>query len=94
MFSSNILDISSIYLALEGKEYLSMLSSFKVNDIELLYNITKSKNTKGRFFTPIQQVEFIHSLGLKVNVWTVNSLEDGERMVEYGVDYITTNILE
>ena len=52
-------------------------------DIDInFHNITK------------EQVEFIHSLGLKVNVWTVNSLEDGERMVEYGVDYITTNILE
>ena len=52
-------------------------------DIDInFHNITK------------EQVEFIHSLGLKVNVWTVNTLEDGKRMVEYGVDFITTNILE
>lgn len=41
-----------------------------------------------------EQVELVHSHGLKVNVWTVNTIEDGNRMVEYGVDYITTNILE
>ncbi len=52
-------------------------------DIDInFHNITK------------EQVDFIHSHGLKVNVWTVNELCDGERMIEYGVDYITTNILE
>ena len=52
-------------------------------DIDInFHNITK------------EQVEFIHSLGLKVNVWTVNLEEDGNRMIEYGVDFITTNILE
>lgn len=52
-------------------------------DIDInFHNITK------------EQVELVHSHGLKVNVWTVNTIEDGNRMVEYGVDYITTNILE
>ena len=35
-----------------------------------------------------------HAAGLKVNCWTVNTQEDGERLVSWGVDYITTNILE
>lgn len=35
-----------------------------------------------------------HDNGLEVNCWTVNTLEDGEAMLEAGVDYITTNILE
>ena len=35
-----------------------------------------------------------HEAGLKVNCWTVNTKEDGERLVSWGVDYITTNILE
>ena len=39
-------------------------------------------------------VERVHALGQEVNVWTVNTKEDGERMVAYGVDYITSNILE
>ena len=39
-------------------------------------------------------VSRVHALGKEVNVWTVNTKEDGERMVQYGVDYITTNILE
>lgn len=41
-----------------------------------------------------EQVQFLHKAGCKVNVWTVNSVEDGNRMVEMGVDFITTDILE
>ena len=35
-----------------------------------------------------------HDNGIVVNVWTVNELEDAKRLAEYGVDFITTNILE
>ena len=46
-----------------------------------------------QLLTP-ETVERVHALGQEVNVWTVNTKEDGERMVAYGVDYITSNILE
>lgn len=32
-----------------------------------------------------------HDLGLKVNVWTVNSPEDIQQMIDLNVDYITTD---
>ena len=32
--------------------------------------------------------------GRSTNVWTVNEAVDGEALVEMGVDFITTNILE
>lgn len=32
--------------------------------------------------------------GIKINVWTVNKVENAERLQELGVDYITTNIIE
>ena len=32
--------------------------------------------------------------GIIVNCWTVDNKEDAERMISYGVDYITSNILE
>lgn len=38
-------------------------------------------------------VKRAHDLGIKVNCYTVNEKETAERFVEYGVDYITTNIL-
>lgn len=41
-----------------------------------------------------EDVKRIHDAGLEVNVWTVDRLEDAERMVSWGVDYITSNIIE
>lgn len=35
-----------------------------------------------------------HSLGMKVNCWTVDDPARGEELAEWGVDYITSNILE
>lgn len=39
-------------------------------------------------------IERFHSHGLKVNTFTVNDQEEAERFCEWGIDYITTNILE
>lgn len=39
-------------------------------------------------------VEVCHAAGIRVNVWTVNDPEDARRLAEYGVDDITSNILE
>lgn len=39
-------------------------------------------------------VRAVHAEGLQVNVWTVNRLEDAQRLAAWGVDYITTNIIE
>ena len=36
----------------------------------------------------------LHGEGIRVNVWTVNSLEDAQRLTAWGVDFITTNIVE
>lgn len=39
-------------------------------------------------------VDEFHKQNLEVNCWTVNEAEDGEALVDLGVDFITTNILE
>ena len=41
-----------------------------------------------------EYVEALHAAGIKVNVWTVNTQEDAQRVIDMGVDFITTNILE
>lgn len=38
-------------------------------------------------------VDTMHEAGLKVNTWTVNSLEKAEQMKSYGVDTMTTDYL-
>lgn len=39
-------------------------------------------------------IDLYHKNGRVVNCWTVNTVEDGERLADMGVDFITTNILE
>ena len=41
-----------------------------------------------------EQIKKAHERGLKVNCWTVNEKENGEKFANWGIDYITTNILE
>jgi glycerophosphoryl diester phosphodiesterase len=46
------------------------------------------------FTTTKELVDRIHQRGMKVNVWTCDWLDKAEKLVEWGVDYITTNIFE
>ena len=46
------------------------------------------------FTTTKEVVERIHSRGIKVNVWTCDWTDRAANLVEWGVDYITSNILE
>ncbi len=39
-------------------------------------------------------VEELHRDGIPVNCWTCDNREDAERLAGWGVDFITTNILE
>jgi len=39
-------------------------------------------------------LDLLHENGLKVNCWTVDDKEKAEELAEWGVDYITSNILE
>ena len=57
------------------------------------YNLDLDIYYKAEGFTA-EKVKALHDAGHKVNVWTVDKLEDAERMIEYGVDFITSNIIE
>ena len=39
-------------------------------------------------------VELMHQNGIEVNVWNVDEVELAERLLSWGVDYLTTDILE
>jgi len=52
-------------------------------DIDVYYKSLTKENIK-RF----------HDSGIKVNCWTVDEIKDAERLARWGVDFITTNILE
>lgn len=36
----------------------------------------------------------IHEAGKVINTWTVDTVEEGQRLINCGIDFITTNILE
>lgn len=41
-----------------------------------------------------EAVARFHNAGLRVNCWTVNHRADAARLISWGVDFITTNIIE
>lgn len=41
-----------------------------------------------------ETVQLLHTNGIEVNCWTTDTADVAERLMGYGVDYITTNILE
>ena len=41
-----------------------------------------------------ENVAALKAAGIRINCWTVNDPEEAERLIAWGVDYITTNILE
>lgn len=41
-----------------------------------------------------ENIEYMHSRGIAINCWTVDDPARGEELASWGVDYITSNILE
>ena len=39
-------------------------------------------------------LKLLHENGVTVNCWTVNDPEDARKLIEWGIDQITSNILE
>lgn len=48
----------------------------------------------GHKFLTKENLDMLHSKGIKVNVWTVDDPERGQQLCDWGVDFITTNILQ
>lgn len=63
-------------------ELIKKLKEYKI-DLDINYSSV----------TP-ELVAELHKNGIEINCWTCDSKEDGEKLVSYGVDYITSNILE
>jgi len=41
-----------------------------------------------------EDVDFFHNSGMEVNVWTVDNAERAQSLINWGIDYLTTNALE
>ena len=70
-----------------------LLDDFKPADLDTLRQHNLGLDIR---YTALNReiVEAVHGIGEEVNCWTVNTPEDGQAMIDLGVDYITTNILE
>lgn len=73
---------------LTGYEY-----KFSEETVEKLQ--TLKADWDANYFTLSKEiVDYLHSLGIKVNAWTVDKPDAAQKMLDFGVDFITTNILE
>ena len=63
---------------------------------EITENILRDKMDIDVYYKALtkEKVKEMHKSGVKVNCWTVDDPKIAETFVKWGVDYITTNILE
>ena len=74
---------------------IQFLTGEPMND-EILKKLTDHKLDLDILYTKINRewVEKLHSLGIRINVWTCDSKEHAQALAAMGVDFITSNILE
>ena len=70
-----------------------LISTFPDDLIERLVNAKLDLDIYYKALTA-ENVKALHEAGIEVNCWTVDQPEDAEKLIAYGVDYITSNILE
>lgn len=75
--------ISLQYLTSEYTDDLPALCKKEKVDIDIYYQQLTKEN-----------MDKFHNLGIEVNAWTVNNPIEALILVSWGIDYITTNILE
>ena len=93
------------FIAFSRQDLLYLRERYPEADAQLLIGYCTEDDIKfmvdNRFDTDLynecltkEKVKRLHEAGIKVNVWTVNTLEEAKKMQDFGVDMITTNILE
>lgn len=73
------------FLTGEVKDFDALIAKLKAHKFDWdAYHQTMTK----------ELVDTCHNAGIRVNVWTVDELVDAERLIDIGVDFITSDILE
>lgn len=87
---SNLTDIRKI-LPNQKAQYLT-----KEFSDEVLNNLIENKIDLDIFYESLNPeiVEILRNNNIEINCWTCDNPQAAERLAEYGVDYITSNILE
>lgn len=88
----NLIDLKAFYPNQKAQYLIE-----KIDDMEKLLTTLKQYDldidAKFECITK-EVVDTFHENGMEVNVWTVNKLENAQKLVEFGADYITSNIIE
>ncbi|MBQ8293349.1 MAG: hypothetical protein IJX78_06070 [Bacilli bacterium] len=66
---------------------------FNEKNVEICLQNKIDLDVRSDFVTK-ELVDLFHSHGLVVNCWTVDVVEELERVIECGVDFVTTNVFE
>ena len=72
-------------------QYLTSAYNEEVHQALKEYNLDWDVNYKA---LTKEIIDDLHAEGITINCWTVDEKEDAERLASWGVDFITTNILE
>ncbi len=100
-------EIAKIIEIIKGFEYLESTTfiSFCYDNLKKIRVLLPTQSAQYLFSEPSDRifdalvvekldVDIYHEAGMKVNCWTVDSKERAETLISWGVDYITSNILE
>lgn len=96
---------STTFISFDAENLVYLRSAEKDADIQFLTGEIKAETIEflkkygfglDAYFESVNKnvVDELHSANLKVNCWTVDDKTVAERLISYGVDFITTNILE
>lgn len=81
------------------EEYPNQKAQYLVCDIDidsLVDTLKKYSLDLDAYYGNLTQeiIDELHKNNIKVNAWTVDNKDDAEKLIDMGIDYITTNILE
>jgi len=99
-YLENIIFISFNWdnLILLKKNYPDQPAQFLTGEItdELIAKLVENKLDIDAHFSYLTEdnIKKMHDAGITINCWTVDNPEDAERLDKWGVDQITSNILE
>lgn len=100
----NYLD-KTVFISFAGENLVDLKKKYPTAQAQFLTETASEENLKFMIDNDLdadlcgycvskEYVEKLHAAGKKVNCWTLNELEHARLAEEYGVDFITTNILE
>ena len=85
-----------LFVDMTPKEYLTFVAEAKGVSDELIDKLAEAGMDADIYHPSLtkERIDAFHAKGIKLNCWTVDNPERAEELVSWGIDYITSNILE